>query len=190
MLYKSPSLTIIRPLLLSPHSPNVDLVRPAPSLASGFDMRAEDAAEYASRSSMHALLVVFVNNLRETIMTDAEFLRKLKASKIVDEIWDQFDEDKDGLINSDELQELIKEVMAWDENGKGDAPTPEEAQRFLQHMDTDGNGVLDKDEFTTFVVNTLGMKVDLRISFAQRSAMHAKLMVFATNISERTYGRT
>lgn len=136
---------------------------------------------------MHALLVVFVHNLREAIMTDTEFLQKLKASKIVDEIWEKYDVDGDGTIDSDELMKLVSEVMEWDETGKGDGPTPEEAQRFLASMDTDGNGVLDKDEFTAFVVNALAMNVDLRIAFAQRSAMHAKLMVFVTNILERSY---
>ena len=150
-------------------------------------MRAEDAAEYASRSAMHELLVVFVNNLREAILTETEFLQKLKASKIVDEIWEKYDTDASGTIDSSELMQLISEVMEWDETGKGDGPSAEEAERFLASMDTDGNGVLDREEFTAFVVNALSMNVDLRISFAQRSAMHAKLMVFVTNILERSY---
>ncbi len=78
-------------------------------------MRPEDAAEYAGRSPMHALLVVFVHNLREAIMTDTEFLQKLKASKIVDEIWEKYDVDGDGTIDSDELMKLVSQVMEWDD---------------------------------------------------------------------------
>ena len=95
--------------------------------------------------------------------------------------------DKSGTIEWNELKLLVSEVMRWDKDGQGDDPTDEEAKRFLQSMDTNGDGVLDREEFTAFVVNALTMNVELRVTFAQRSPMHAKLMVFVTNITERMW---
>lgn len=155
--------------------------------ASGFEMDAEDAKEYASRSSMHSLLVIFVQNLEKFILYDREFEDQLKAKAVVEEVWTRFDQDESGTIEWNELRDLIAEVMRWDENGHVDKPTDEEAKRFLKSMDTNGDGVLDKEEFTAFIVNALTMNVDLRIEFAQRSPMHAKLMVFVTNITERMW---
>ena len=155
--------------------------------ASGFEMDPDDAKEYASRSSMHALLVIFVQNLQKAILYDRAFEDQVNAKRIVDEVWAKYDSDKSGTIEWNELRDLVSEVMRWDENGQGDNPTDDEAKRFLQSMDSNGDGVLDKEEFTAFVVNALTMNVEHRITFAQRSPMHAKLMVFVTNITERMW---
>ena len=106
-------------------------------------MDPDDAKEYASRSSMHALLVIFVQKLEHTILCDRDFDDQHRAKKIVDEVWHKFDVDKSGTIEWNDTKLLVS-VMRWDKDGQGDDPTDEEAKRFLQSMDTNGDGVLDR----------------------------------------------
>ena len=141
---------------------------------SGFEMDPEEAKEYASRSLMHELLVVFVNKLREAILYDEDFERQVKAAKVVEDVWLKYDTDNSGSLEAEEVRLLITEIMEWD-GQKGDEVTLEEATRFIGFLDTDGDGAVDQHEFLTFICTAMDMTVDLRIQFAQRSPMHAKV---------------
>ena len=96
------------------------------------------------------------------------------------------DTDDSGSLDAEEVRLLITEVMEWD-GQLGDEVTIEEATRFIGFLDTDGDGSIDQTEFLAFICNAMDMTVDLRVQFAQRSPMHAKVMVFCTNLTEKTF---
>jgi Ca2+-binding EF-hand superfamily protein len=152
----------------------------------GFNMvtNPELAKEYAARSLMHELLVIFVTNLRNAVLNDKEFDMQVKAAKLVEKIWSKYDTDGNGTLDASEIQALISEVMCW--TGKGDDVTLEEAERFIGFLDTDGDGLISQQEFVKFMCTAMAMTIDSRINFATRSAMHAKVMVFCTNLAEES----
>ena len=65
---------------------------------SGFEMGEKEAKEYASRSVMHQLLVVFVNKLREAILYDADFEKQVKAAKLVENVWAKYGKSKKRIV--------------------------------------------------------------------------------------------
>ena len=144
---------------------------------SGFEMGEEEAKEYASRSVMHELLVVFINKIKGSILYDEDFELQVKAAGIVKDIWAKHDTNASGMLEAASIRTLIQEVMDLD-GEKHDAPTLEEATRFISFLDIDGDGCIDQSEFLKFICNALSMTVDLRIQFAQRSPMHAKVSGF------------
>jgi hypothetical protein len=125
---------------------------------------------------------------------------------LVKEIWFKYDTKKSGSLEAEAIRTLIEEVMKLD-GEEHDAPTIEEATRFISFLDIDGDGkisfirgwkeystnfpvssfasstpflcslsgCIDESEFLKFICNALSMTEDLRMQFAQRSAMHAKV---------------
>ena len=110
-------------------------------------------------------------------MYDEDFELQVKAAGIVKDIWAKHDTNASGMLEAASIRTLIQEVMDLD-GEKHDAPTLEEATRFISFLDIDGDGCIDQSEFLKFICNALSMTVDLRIQFAQRSPMHAKVSGF------------
>lgn len=55
------------------------------------------------------------------------------------------DSDKSGTISTDELGELFRTSLGYPDT------TPEEIAQLIQLVDSDGNGVLDFEEFVTLM---------------------------------------
>ena len=114
-------------------------------------------------------------------MYDPDFELQVKAAALVEDIWLKYDTNSSGTLEAEAIRTLIQEVMEYDHPDQEetkitkDAPTLEEATRFISFLDIDGDGCIDKSEFLTFICNALAMSIDLRIQFAQRSPMHAKV---------------
>lgn len=102
-------------------------------------------------------------------------------------MWLKYDVDRSGTLDPSEIRVLISEVMDYNAVEKGrDDVTLEEATRFMGFLDHNGDGVIDENEFLLFIVNAMTMTIENRINFAHRSPMHAKVMVFCTNLTERS----
>ena len=59
------------------------------------------------------------------------------------EAFDLFDKDRDGAITTKELNEVMTAL--------GQNPTEEDLKKMLQEVDTDGNGIIDLNEFLTLI---------------------------------------
>ena len=64
-------------------------------------------------------------------------------------VWKRYDNDGNGVIDS-YIGTLIGDVMAWD-GDNDDKPDPYEVKKFLDDIDENGDGELDRDEFGNFV---------------------------------------
>ena len=101
----------------------------------------------------------------------------------MDQVWAGYDENGDGVLDAEELADMIHTVMKWDgDESDPDKPSIAEASRFISSMDKDGDGLLSKAEFLSFITSAIAMDDKQRMLFAERSTMHAKLMLFTSNI--------
>ncbi|EPS64880.1 hypothetical protein M569_09899 [Genlisea aurea] len=88
----------------------------------------------------------------------AEFL----TDKQMDEFREAFaviDRDSDGFISVEELELVIRSVI--------EHPTKEIIQEMMNHVDADGNGTIDFQEFLHMIINTAKANdVELREAFS------------------------
>ena len=96
-------------------------------------------------------------------------------------VWKRYDNDGNGVIDAYEFSTLIGDVMAWD-GEDSDKPNPFEVKKFLDEIDENGDGELDRDEFGHFVRDGLSLSDQERIDFAANSPMHARFMLFLENM--------
>lgn len=59
------------------------------------------------------------------------------------EAFDLFDKDRDGAITTQELNDVMTAL--------GQSPTEEDLKKMLQEVDTDGNGIIDLNEFLNLI---------------------------------------
>ena len=63
--------------------------------------------------------------------------------------------------------------------------TSDDLNMFIASMDSNGDGKLGKDEWIDYCMRGMNMGNKQRQAFSRRSAMHAKLQLFITNILKR-----
>ncbi|KAL1327338.1 hypothetical protein HN51_037398 [Arachis hypogaea] len=69
-----------------------------------------------------------------------------------EKIFKNFDANGDGQISSSELGEALKTLGSV---------TPEEVQRMMEELDTDGDGFISYEEFTAFARENRGLVRDV-----------------------------
>ena len=70
-------------------------------------------------------------------------IQAIEEDKAIKATFDFFDQNKDGIITTDELKKVLK--------GLGQDCSAEEIQEFVAAADTDGNGTIDFAEFSRLV---------------------------------------
>eukprot|EP00944_MAST-04C_sp_MAST-4C-sp1_P007014 g7014.t1 len=159
----------------------------------GLALSSSEKSKYASRSPMHAMLVsVFVNaerliqengeSLDEALQaksTDGEVLPK-SIDALFDHLWEDFDKDKDGALNALELAKCFLHLT-------GQEIEIEECDRFLQRIDSSGDGKVQKDELIEFIENGIRMSPEKRKQYRQRSDMHSSLLDLFDSVMTRVY---
>eukprot|EP00944_MAST-04C_sp_MAST-4C-sp1_P002098 g2098.t1 len=112
-------------------------------------------------------------------LSDEKILKHVAL--ITNLVWKRYDNDGNGVIDSYEFSTLIGDVMAWDGDNE-DKPDPYEVKKFLDEIDENGDGELDRDEFGNFVRDGLSLSDQERLDFAENSPMHARFMLFLENM--------
>ena len=76
--------------------------------------------------------------------------KRLRVNQRLDEIWDQYDTDGDGVLNFEEGKLfLIATIKAL----TGSEPTEEEIKKKFNEIDEDGNKTLDRDEVADYLIS-------------------------------------
>ena len=112
-------------------------------------------------------------------LSDKKILKHVAL--ITNLVWKRYDNDGNGVIDAYEFSTLIGDVMAWD-GEDSDKPNPYEVKKFLDQIDENGDGELDRDEFGHFVRDGLSLSDQQRMDFAANSPMHARFMLFLENM--------
>ena len=76
-------------------------------------------------------------------MYEEEFITE-EQRKELQEVFDQFDKDKDGKISSKELENAMQSM--------GQNPTVDEVNQMMQEVDLNQDGKIDFDEFMTLML--------------------------------------
>ena len=175
-------------------------------IMSGILKNKKQLSKFAKRSPMHKKLYVFMVHLMADgdALERAEYQRNEASYKwFVNMIWRKYDKDKSGAIDVDEMKELLadavkptleKTAQSADLVGGGSSrlaahlPTKQETAAFMKSLDKNGNGSLDKAEFSKFVLESLQLSEDDRVKFASRSQLHEKLYLFLHSVFDHEDG--
>ena len=108
-------------------------------------------------------------------------------------IFHQVDSDMSGYIDAEELVQLLTKLMddlKLQSMNTQHEITLEEAEYFIDSMDSDGNMLIDCDEFVNFMVIGMSASNDAKIKFRERSSLHEKLALLIDGLSEVTEMRS
>lgn len=90
-------------------------------------------------------------------MPEDEYWRQFDADHLSDqdisEIWLRYDYDQSGFIDFEELENLMRELLKATAGSDSILYQPDFVKIAFAAMDTDNNGVIDKDEFAEFAKN-------------------------------------
>ena len=78
-------------------------------------------------------------------MYEEEYITESQRKELQD-VFDQFDKDKDGKISANELENAMQSM--------GQNPTVEEVQEMMKEVDLNQDGKIDFDEFMTLMIKT------------------------------------
>ena len=127
------------------------------------------------------------NNNKKSVFpaSDAEKRAACRA------IFHQVDSDMSGYIDAEELVQLLTKLMNdMNLHSSKHEITIEEAEYFIDSMDSDGNSLIDCDEFVDFMVVGMSASDDAKIAFRDRSSLHEKLSILINGLSDITERRS
>ena len=93
------------------------------------------SVRFLTTSTLH----VQKNNLKSELLTAYQSKDKIKV--VVDEIWNTYDVDNDGVMTVEEVRHFVQEYMP--EFQSGFVFSTEVFERIYREIDDDGNGVVD-----------------------------------------------
>ena len=175
-------------------------------MMSGLIKTAKQLQKFAKRSPMHKKLYVFIKHLKDDSdsLERAEYQRNEASYKwFISMLWRKYDADRSGAIDVEEMKALLvdaviptleKQASNADSTGgnggggKNHLPSTAEVAAFMKSLDKDGNGSLDKTEFTNFVLESLQQSEEERMKFASRSPLHEKLYLFLHSVFDHEKG--
>ena len=97
-------------------------------------------------------------------------------------LFDQFDVDKSGAIDREELQKLMIDLPGRFFVSPTDMCLPGDVDLVMRTLDTDGSGTVDFDEWKDWVLNGVKKSKTSRASFAEQSPSHYRLDRFMDTI--------
>jgi Ca2+-binding EF-hand superfamily protein len=105
-----------------------------------------------------------------------------QINTIINNIWEQYDTDKNGILDSEEFSVLVSDTMH--NRGMGAAsPTEEEVEELLLMVDNDGDMVITQDEFFSMIHGLMMMDSTERVEMAELSTSFCKLMIFVESLT-------
>ena len=175
-------------------------------MMSGILKTKKQLQKFAKRSPMHKKLYVFMKHLMEDSesLERAEYQRNEASYRwFISMLWRKYDKDRSGAIDVEEMRELLidavkptleKQAASADSTGAGTLGVGkhllsiEEVSAFMKSLDKNGNGSLEKEEFTKFVTESLQMSEEERVSFSTKSQLHEKLYMFLHSVFDHEDG--
>lgn len=113
----------------------------------------------------------------EGLITSFEKLRdegpmtEIDIDIAVTKLFKQYELDPQGNMNATTFKKLMIDVLGTSDG----APSEKEVQKFLNYMDKNNNGMIEKDELVAFIIDGSSASTDERKAFAERSPFHEKL---------------
>ena len=168
-------------------------------IAYGMHMTPEQRQEYALRGELQNTVIEFFNgfdaelqkfqSVGEIAVNDNDktkakiregksrvFKKAKHFSKFLNSIFDEFDEDRSGDLGLDEMKKLIRKYA------RHALVTDVEVRKFIDHLDKDDTGTVDRDELAMFLSTGTYLSAHQRKRYASRSAFHQTVIDFFDGI--------
>ena len=139
------------------------------------DIDIDDIAPFLDRMSISSAAV-------DTDPFAAIEVKETALEKLLDSIWQTYDVDLDGNLNAIELRNLFSKFIGQD-------VSEEEAKEFLNDIDKDGNGLIDKPELGAFIKKGLRLSQKSRTLYASRGEFHKSVIAFFDGIDREIIQR-
>ena len=104
-------------------------------------------------------------------MTDKDSIKKY-----LDFVWITYDTDNSGDLDANEAKLLIENI-----SGNTDVDI-EEIRSFAQQMDTNGNGLIDRNELINFILVGTKMTNSQRKEYSERGSLQSVMVDFFDGI--------
>lgn len=124
----------------------------------GLSRSVKERAAYASKADRNMRLENFLGMIESVSPVDVDStLASAVTKEQLEQQFNAFDRDKDGKITLRELKGMLTELKLRTSIGTGTLQMDkEDAQTLMDALDQDGNGSVEKDEFTAWVLRGLG----------------------------------
>ena len=98
------------------------------------------------------------NSDEESSSESSDDIEDQAILEMIDNIWDQYDEDGSGDLDKDETRRFVEETLTKLVGDQDKVLTDEEFERRFELFDKDGSGSIEKDEFIEFIRGFLGLE--------------------------------
>ena len=99
-------------------------------------------------------------------------IRRAEISDFLQFIWNKYDADMSGGIDTEETRNMIVDVT-------GKSVSIDSCEQFLKSIDTDGDMLIQKDELADFINRGINLSDALRQQYAARGELHAIIIDFS-----------
>lgn len=156
----------------------------------GLSRSVKERAAYASKADRNMRLENFLGMIESVSPVDVDStLASAVTKEQLEQQFNAFDRDKDGKITLRELKGMLTELKLRTSIGTGTLQMDkEDAQTLMDALDQDGNGSVEKDEFTAWVLRGLGRPMRERVAWANKSVRNRRLDHFLRAVSEASLG--
>ena len=117
-------------------------------------VRYQLSVRFLTTSTIHAQQGNFKTDLMKTYLPKDS---KQSIQVVVDEIWNTYDVDNDGIMTEAEVSHFIHEYMPLFQPGF--VYSQKVFEKIFREIDEDGNNVVTRDELTQFILKLLNQKV-------------------------------
>ena len=104
--------------------------------------------------------------------------QKDEISDFLQHIWDKYDVDKSGGIDTEETKNMIVDIT-------GKSVSTDSCEQFLKSIDTDGDMLIQRDELADFISRGINLSDTLRQQYAARGELHAIIVDFFDGIDQK-----
>jgi len=163
----------------------------------GLELADDTKLEYAKRGEFHKTIIDFFDAVNSKLVSQSIDRKSLSSvtntindnnkynvnkeitlATLIDEMFAEYDLDKNGLLNAKEIKPCIEEYIGY-------KITEERCNRFLISIDESGDGEIDKKEFINFIQEGLELTDSLRRQYAERGEFHRTIIEFFKGIDDR-----
>ena len=132
---------------------------------------------YMSRGQFHKKVITFFDTFRGAIKKMQDD-RDMKISMIgkeitvetwINTIWSKYDLDQDDNLNSEELSVFFSDLTKIEIDSK-------ETKQFLDSVDEDGNGLIDRDELAEYIERGMNLSENEIRGYLKRGKFHKKVV--------------
>ena len=138
----------------------------------GYRDATKERKQYALRGPMQATIVKFFDGIDEASGQAFRDKQLDELHDFLDSLWHQYDKEEKGFIGIDKVKTLLEDISVGT-----DPVTVKSAEEFLENIDGDHNGTIEKTELANFIYPGLILSKEEREETLNEIQMYSRTML-------------